>query len=179
MSGQNKQQTAQTKCRPGREHCYCTTVTLSHCFMLMQVIVNTHHCFKPVFASAGASHDQIDRLHSSSCPAVSLSARLPAHLLFVLCKGLWVHAFFKGDGAFNKINGRLVFLTFSHFELHRSESAAGVFFPTLPYTLYHACYLHMLTQIFATLSLCAMCSQFQDFNHWTIHSLQLCLLFSR
>lgn len=36
-----------------------------------------------------------------------------------------------GGWSFNKINGWLVFSTFSHSHLHKSESAAGVFFPTL------------------------------------------------
>lgn len=56
-----------------------------------------------------------------------------------------------GDVAFEKINGRLVFLTFAthffHFDLHKSESGTGVFLchpwsspPRTLLVLYSACY---------------------------------------
>lgn len=78
--------------------------------------------------------------------AVSLSARLSAQLLFVLCEGSWVHGIFQvqgiaGDGALKKTNGRRVFLTsaahFFHFHLHKSESGTGVFFSVVPEVLLH------------------------------------------
>lgn len=78
------------------DNCVNTMSSLSHYFMSMYVSVNAQlfffffFSFLPVFAGGGAIH-----YHLMTRSAVSLSARLPAHLLFVLCKGLWVDAFFK------------------------------------------------------------------------------------